>query len=122
MAKSIKEVIESDFRFGNNESETQSWLLKIDAIRKRTKENERVKLEDIETLIIKLQKKYGHTMQWIRLTMLDGERPWYSVSIRNGQTKDCVKTIYGMTIYELYAKVALFLYAYTRKEDKHEKG
>ena len=122
MAKSIKEVIESDFRFGNNESETQSWLLKIDAIRKRTKENERVKLEDIETLIIKLQKKYGHTMQWIRLTMLDGERPWYSVSIRDGQTKDCVKTIYGMTIYELYAKVALFLYAYTRKEDKHEKG
>lgn len=122
MAKSIKEVIESDFRFGNNESETQSWLLKIDAIRKRTKENERVKLEDIETLIIKLQKKYGHTMQWIRLTMIDGERPWYSVSIRNGQTKEYVKTIYGKTIYEIYAKVALFLYAYTRKEDKHEKG
>lgn len=122
MAKSIKEIIESDFRFGNNESETQLWLLKIDVLRKRTKEGEKVKIEDIETLIIKLQKKYGHTMQWISLTMLDGERPWYSVSIRNGQTKDYVKTLYGMTIYELYAKVALFLYAYTRKEDKREKG
>lgn len=122
MAKSIKGIIEGDFRLGNTESEAQSWLLKIDVLKKRTKEGEKVKLEDIETLIIKLQKKYGHTMQWITLTMLDGERPWYSVSIRNGQTKDYVKTLYGITIYELYVKVALFLYAYTRKEDKHEKG
>lgn len=120
MAKLI-DVIEGDFRYKDSEVEAQKWLLRIEALSKRTPEGEKVKLEDIEQLIIKLQKKYGHTMQWINLTIIDGEIPWYSVSIRDGNTKAWVKTVYGLTIYELYCKVALFLFAYTRKEDKHEK-
>lgn len=120
MAKKLKEVIDGDFRYDEFESETQKWLLKIDALRKRTPEGQKVKLEDIEQLIIRLQNKYGHKMQWISLTMLEGERPWYSVCIIDAHTKNWVKSLYGMTIYELYAKVALFLFAYTRKEDKHE--
>ena len=121
MAKKLNEVIEGDFRYGEFEEETQRWLLKIEPLRKRTPEGEKVKLEDLEQLIIKLEKKYGHTMQYIMLTIIDGEIPWYTVSIRNGQTKEWVKSIYGMTIYELYCKVALFLFAYSRKEDKHAK-
>ena len=115
MARKLIEVVEGDFRYNDVEKDAQSWLLKIEALRKRTPVGKKVRLEDIEQLIIKLQKKYGHTMQWINLTMIDGEVPWYSVSIRDGNTKERVKTIYGLTIYELYCKVALFLYAYTRK-------
>lgn len=114
MAKKLSEVIRGDFRYEDYETETQTWLLKIDVLRKRTPKGEKVRLDDIEQLIIKLQQKYGHTMQWISLTMLDGEIPWYSVSIRDGQTKEWAITVYGLTIYELYCKVALFLYAYTR--------
>ena len=121
MAKKLAEVIDGDFRYQDYETETQKWLLKIEALRKRTPEGEQVKFEDIENLVIKLQKKYGHTMQWIRLTLIDGEVPWYSVSIIDGYTKEWIKTVYGLTMYELYSKVALFLYAYTRKEDKHGK-
>lgn len=120
MAKKLIEIVEGDFRYQDYETEAQRWLLKIDALRKRTLEGERVKFEDIEQLIIKLQKKYGHKMQWINLTMIDKEIPWYSVSIRDGNTSEWVKTVYGLTMYELYCKVALFLFAYTRKEDKHE--
>lgn len=115
MAKKLLEVISGDFRYQDYEEEAQRWLLKISALSKRTPEGEKVKFEDIEQLIIKLQSKYGNTMQWISLTMLDGEIPWYSVSIKDGQTKAWVKTIYGLTMYELYAKVALFLFAYSRK-------
>lgn len=115
MAKKLIEVVEGDFRYNDFETEAQRWLLKISALSKRTPEGEKVKFEDIEQLIIKLQKKYGHTMQWISLTIIDGETPWYSVSIRDGNTKEWVKTIYGLSMYELYCKVALFLYAYTRK-------
>ena len=121
MAKKLAEVIEGDFRYQDYKTETQRWLLRIEALRKRTPEGENVKLEDIESLSIKLKKKYGHTIQWIRLTIIDGETPWYSVSIIDGNTKAWVKTIYGLTIYELYSKVALFLYAYSRKEDKNGK-
>lgn len=117
MAKKLKEVIEGDFRYAEFEDDAQFWLLKIEALKRRTPEGEKVKFEDIEQLIIKLQKKYGHTMQWISLTMLEDETPWYSVSIRNGHTKEWLKSIYGLTMYELYAKTALFLFAYTRKEE-----
>lgn len=119
MSKKLKEVIEGDFRFSDYEEETQKWLLKIEVLKKRTPEGEKVKFEDIEQLIIRLQKKYGHRMQWINLTMLEGEIPWYSVSIKDCNKNAWAKTVYGMTLYELYAKVALFLFAYTRKEDKH---
>ena len=121
MSKKLSEVIDGDFRYDNFETETQKWLLKIDVLSKRTPEGEKVKFEHLEQLIIKLEKKYGHTMQWISLTIIDGEIPWYSVSIRDGNTNEWVKTLYGLTMYELYAKVALFLFAYTRKEDKHGK-
>lgn len=117
MARKLKEVIEGDFRFSDFEEEAQNWLLKIDVLKKRTPEGDKVKFEDIEQLIIRLQKKYGHSMQWISLTMIDGERPWYSVSIRDANTKDWIKTVYGITLYELYTKVVLFLFAYTRKEE-----
>ena len=119
MSKKLIEIIEGDFRYQDYETETQKWLLKINVLSKRTPDGEKVKFEDIEQLIIKLQNKYGHSMQWISLTMLEGEIPWYSVSIRDGKTKECIKTVYGLTMYELYCKVALFLFAYTRKEDKH---
>lgn len=120
MAKKLLEVVEGDFRYNDFEEETQRWLLKIDVLRKRTPEGEKVKFEDIEKLIIKLEIKYGHRMQWINLTLIDDEMPWYSVSIRDGNKREMIKTIYGLTLYELYSKVALFLYAYSRKEDKHE--
>ena len=120
MAKKLLEVVEGDFRYGDFEEEAQRWLLKIDVLRKRTPEGEKVKFEDIEKLIIKLEIKYGHRMQWINLTLIDDEMPWYSVSIRDGNKHEMIKTIYGLTLYELYSKVALFLYAYSRKEDKHE--
>lgn len=108
------EVVEGDFRYGEAEKEAQRWLKKIDVLNKKTKDGEKVRFEDIETLIMKLQKKYGHRMQWITLTMIDNDRPWYTVSIRDEDTKAYVKTVYGLTMYELYTKVALFLYAYTR--------
>lgn len=116
MAKKLIEVVEGDFRYDDYKEETQRWLLKIDALKQRTPEGKKVKFEDLEQLIIKLQKKYGHTMQWISLSIIDEEVPWYSVSIRDGRTKDWVKTVYGLTMYELYCKVVLFLFAYTRKK------
>ena len=109
----LSEVINGDFRNTEHEAQAQFWLLKIDVLSKRTPEGEKVKLEDIEKLIIKLQNKYGHKMQWINLVTIDGEKPWYSVSIVSDK-HEWLKTLYGMTIYELYCKVALFLFAYSR--------
>lgn len=120
MKKKLMEVIDGDFRYQNFKEETQRWLRKIEVLDKRTPEGEDVKFEDVEMLIIKLQKKYGHTMQWISLTILDGEIPWYSVSVRDGKTKEWVKSIYGLSMYELLCKVALFMYAYSRRKDGEE--
>lgn len=115
MAKKLKEVIEGDFRYEDYETETQKWLLKIDVLRKRTPEGEKVKFEDIEKLIIMLTKKYSLSMQWISLTIIDKEIPYYSVSILDKETHEWVKSLYGLSMYELYSKVALFMFATTRE-------
>lgn len=122
MAKKLKEVINGDFRHQDFEEEAQNWLLKIAALRKRTPEGEKVKLEDIEQLIVRITKKYRIQMQWISLTLIDNEIPWYSVSIKDGQTHEWLKTVYGLTIYELLTKVALFMFATTRERDKDKNG
>lgn len=116
MAKSLKEIIKGDFRFSIYEEETQKWLKKIPPLRKRTSENENVAFEDLERFVIKLIQKYGHKFQFISLTILPDEIPWYAASILDGETNERLETVYGITIYEIYAKVALFLYAHTRKE------
>ena len=121
MAKSLKEVIDGDFRRGDCKSDAEEWLLKIPALRKRTQEGEKVKLEDIEKLIFQITKKYKIQMQWIELTFIDGEIPWYSVSIKDGQTHEYLKTVYGLTIHELFTKVALFMFAKTRVRGKDGK-
>jgi hypothetical protein len=115
MAMKLKEVVEGDFRIGETESEAQRWLLKIKPLANRTPEGEKVKFEDIEKLIIKLSAKNKVVMQFISLTLIDGEVPWYSVSLKDGKTYERVKTVYGLTIYELYAKVALFMFASLRE-------
>lgn len=115
--KKIMEVIGGDFRCEGFKEEAQRWLLKIKALKNRTPEGEEVKLEDIEKLIIKLQKKYDCEMQWISLNIIKDDMPWYSVSIKNKHTNEYEKSIYGLTIYELYCKVALFLYACSRRKD-----
>lgn len=114
MAKKIKEVIDGDFRYQDYEEETQRWLLKIPPLRKRTPEGEKVKFEDIEHLVIQITKKYKLSMRWISLTIIKDEVPWYSVSIVNKE-HERVKTIYGLTMYEIYAKSALFMFATTRE-------
>lgn len=122
MAKKLKEVIDGDFRYPEFEEETQRWLLKIGPLRKRTPEGEKVKFDDIEQLVFKLSKKYKIHMQWISISFIEGEIPWYSVSIKDATTHEWLKTIYGMTMYEVYSKVALFMFATTRERDKDNDG
>lgn len=115
MAMKLKDVVSGDFRYGEAEAEAQRWLLKIKALANRTPDGEKVKFEDIEQLIVKITTKYNISMQFISLTILKDEVPWYSVSIRDGKTYERLCSIYGLTMYELYAKVALFMYATTRE-------
>ena len=117
MAKKLIEVVNGDFRYSDYEMEAQRWLKKIEVLNKRTPEGEDVKFEDLEKLIIKLQSKYDRHMQWINLVMIDDELPWYSVSIINEQTKEREITIYALTMYELYCKVTLYLFASSRRKD-----
>lgn len=116
----LSQVLNADIRQDGVEEELQKWLLKIPAIRKQTKDGEKVSFELIEKLIIKLCQKYGISMQWITLSMIDPngnkkEVPWYSIPFKTSTDHKWVKTVYGITMYETFCKAALFLYAYTRK-------
>lgn len=116
MERTLKQVIEGDFRYEGTSEDAQQYLKKIKYISKHVEDADGdVPLELLEKLFIMLQKKYPITMQWINLTLLDDEKPWYTLSIKHSETHEWLKTVYGMTIYEVFVKIVLFTYAYTRK-------
>jgi len=117
MSVKIKDVINGDFRMQGIEEATQYWLLKIEVLNKRTVDGEKVDLDNIEMLIHKLCSKYKMDMQWIYLSKLKGEIPWYTVSFKDATTHAWLVTLYGMTLYELMSKSVLYLYAKTRKSE-----
>ena len=110
MGKSLKVILNSDFRSEDNRKETQKWLKKIKIIAKNTPEGEDVPFDVLDKLLVNLLKKYPITMQWISLTVIDNELPWYSVSFKDSNTHEWLGSFHGMTMYELYCKAVLFCY------------
>ena len=117
----IKQIVEADFRIAGIEEETQVWLLKIPVIKAKTPDGNKVDIDVLDKTMRVLCKKYNINMQWITLTILpkgeEEELPWYSVSFKELPDHNLIKTIFGLSIYEIYCKSVLFLYAYTRRSE-----
>lgn len=109
--RKVKEIINGDFRSEGMNDDAQYWLKKIRIIEKVTPEDENVHIDVLDKLLVNLLKKHDITMQWINLTYIDNEIPWYSMSFKDKNTHEWIGTIYGMTVYEIYCKAVLFCYA-----------
>lgn len=85
-------------------------------IRPLSKYEDEVPFEKIEKTIVVLQKKYNFRISNIVLDIWSNEnQAIYRATIIDDRTLKLAKCIYGMTIYELYSKVAVYLYIQTRK-------
>ena len=113
----VSKLIMANAKMDWYEDAMQEALRKIPIIESKTKKNEKVSLEMLEKLFNKLCKKYNIKMQGIYYTELpdEEETPWYSLSLKEMTEHKWIDTIYGLSLYEVYCKATLYVYAYTRK-------
>lgn len=109
--RKLKEIINGDFRKDGMVEDTQTWLRRIKILDKVTPEGEDVSINSLDKVLTRMLSKNIVVMQWITLTLIDGENPWYSVSFKLKEDHSWLGSIYGITIYEVYCKAVLFCFA-----------
>lgn len=79
-------------------------------------------VHDLEEAMWKMCKKYPIGLSYIMTGKPD--EAYYTAMIRRSDNYKMLKTIYGQSMWELFAKVVLFMHAYIvnviKKEEQHE--
>lgn len=116
-----EQILCMDCRKESNRIKLQKALHMIPQFKK---EKGDVPISLFEKMMYVVTTKYAVTVQWISYILQEDQIYW-SVSIRNDVDYSYMQTITAVTIYELLAKVSIYLYAkvknkeLTTKEDLH---
>lgn len=107
----IKEMIQLDFREEKNRYIIQKEMAKIKPLSMYSGK-EKIPLEKIEKLITVLTRKYNIRM--LRITSDEKCNKesllWRAVIARDDDLKH-IATIYGLSIYEVFSKAAVYMYS-----------
>lgn len=111
----LETIMELDYRKEENKKIIQRELHKIKPFKQR-KEN--IPIDDLEKLIFKLSQKYQNI--WIKQIvpfLYNNHGGIYRAFIIELSKDESIKyhEIFACCIYELYAKMAIFIYAITRR-------
>jgi hypothetical protein len=110
-----KELLNLDYRNKQNKQIIQKALLRIKPLSKFSDEGH-VPFEAIEKLLHLIGSKYKVWIKDITLDSQSGDD--YDVSrahIINEDNLETMEVIFGMCMYELFAKVAIFLWSEVKK-------
>lgn len=111
------QILSLDMRDAESAEKLQKALKKIKPF---SKEEGKVRLELIEKFLLKICRKYVLKIQYIMPSMLT-ETMYYSLSVKRDDTHEWQGSVYGMTIYEVFAKAAVLLYSKVKKENIPER-
>lgn len=84
-------------------------ILKLKTPFFKNKEAEELIVEDLEEAIRKMTKKYPVQLSYIMRNQNE-EEEYYSLMIKNFNTGEWVKTVYGQSIFEGLAKAVIYMY------------
>lgn len=105
----IEEILNLDCRDKKNAEALQSMLKKIKPI---SKYEGKVPLESLEKLVFVLSNKYDITPQYVFIDIhASGSSVVYSCNVLSKGDRELLGTVYGATLYELFAKLALKMFA-----------
>lgn len=111
------DILELDYREKENKQIIQKALLKIKPLSKFSDEKQ-VPLESLEKLLHLICSKYK---VWVRCIVQDPraseDGDIWRCEIVDEDNLDTIKKIYGICMYELFAKIVIFLWS----ENKNEK-
>lgn len=110
-----KEILNLDCRIKENKETIQKVLRKIKPLSKCSDEYD-IPIEAIEKAITVMCKKYTLYISNLSSDTQSNEKNLiWSTSVRNDKTFECIAFIYGITLYELLAKIAIAMYAEIKK-------
>ena len=104
------QVIQLDYREQENRETIQKVLRKIKPLSKYSDESN-VPIEAIEKLIRVLVQKYEITPQWMTMSYFEPILGIYSIGVKTTIEHEWLGTVYGMCLYEVFAKLAIKMYS-----------
>lgn len=104
------QILNLDFREEKSKEIIQKVLRKIKPLSKYP-DGEDIPLEKIEKVVIVLTRKYEITPQWINMSYRSNECGIYSVGVKTTTDHKWLGNVYGICLYEVFAKLAIKMYS-----------
>lgn len=105
-----EEILNLDYRKEENQETIQKVLRKIKPLSKFSDENE-IPLEAIEKAIRIMVNKYAITPQWLTMTFHEQTHCIYSIGVKTSDTHQWLGNVFGVCLYEVFAKLAIKIYS-----------
>lgn len=106
----LSEIIQLDCREKENRILLRKALVKLPFFAET--DPREISVEDLEQAIKKMESKYDITYSYINKSQIDGG--YYCIMVEKKNPWEGLKTIFGITIFETFAKVVIFMYAYIK--------
>lgn len=108
-----EDIINLDYREEKNREVIQKALKRIKPLEKFSEEN--VPIEAIEKLIHVMCKKYEITPQWMSMSFNQDKLTIYSIGIKTTNDHKWLGTVFGMCVYEVFAKLGIKMYSEVKR-------
>lgn len=105
-----EDILNLDYRKEESQEIIQKVLRKIKPLSKYSEE-EQLPLEAIEKLIRVLCQKYEITPQWMTMSFYEPVLGIFSIGVKTTTDHKWLGTVYGMCLYEVFAKLAIKMYS-----------
>lgn len=104
------EILNLDYRKEESKEIIQKVLRKIKPLSKFSDESD-IPLEAIEKAIRVMVNKYEIRPQWMTISCHENNLAIYSIGVKTNDTHKWLGDVYGMCLYEVFAKLAIKIYA-----------
>ena len=104
------QILNLDFRKEEGHEIIQKVLRKIKSLSSYSDESN-VPIEAIEKLIRVLVQKYEIIPQWMTMSYFEPSFGIYSIGVKTTTEHEWLGTVYGMCLYEVFAKLAIKIYS-----------
>ncbi|MBO5743916.1 MAG: hypothetical protein J6R68_06510 [Clostridia bacterium] len=109
-----KEILNLDFRIKENKEKIQKVLKQIKPLSKC--QERQVPIEMLEKLIFSIIKKYDLRASNMQMSFFSSDTCLYTICVFTDSTGEMISLIHGMCLYEVYAKLAIFLYSQVKSD------
>lgn len=105
-----EQILNLDYRKEESQEIFQKVLRKIKPLSKYSDESN-IPIEAIEKLVRVLVQKYEITPQWMSMSYFEPILGIYSIGVKTTTDHKWLGTVYGMCLYEVFAKLAIKMYS-----------